>query len=176
MSFLPLFAEEIGLTTAGLFFTAMALTAFISRPFAGLIMDRTGGAKGSNFNVILAVTAMIIAVIIVSGNVITAPAGGRSYFGVGGGFIQSTLMVAVVDSAPASGKGRAIATYWALLIPGVSAGSLFWGLIADACGYRLMYVLAIIPLLAALVVFFAWRSAMRQPATGGDTCMVKISS
>ena len=45
MSFLPLFAENIGLTEAGLFFTAMALTAFLSRPFAGLVWIKSEGRR-----------------------------------------------------------------------------------------------------------------------------------
>ena len=179
MSFLPLFAENIGLTEAGVCFTAMALTAFLSRPFAGLVLDKIRGEKGYSFNVILAVAMMIAAILVVSrATLMSHLLAAGLILGVGNGIIQTTLMVVTVDSAPASKKGREIATYWAFVDSGVAAGSLCWGLVAAACGFRLMYVLAAIPLLAALAVFFTWRSRseVRQSAAGGDACIVKLPS
>ena len=52
ISFLPLYAQEQGLTTAGYFFTAMDVTSLISRFLSGIIIDR-GGRKGYDLNIIV---------------------------------------------------------------------------------------------------------------------------
>ncbi|MDY6825604.1 MAG: MFS transporter [Bacillota bacterium] len=173
MAFLALFAYDIGLTTAGLFFTAMAITTFISRPFAGMIISRAG-RKGYNYNMLLALSMLIISVILLSqATQLHHLVISGLIHGVGSGFNQSTLMVIVADLVPPEKRGRAMATYWASIDSGVSAGSLFWGFVAAAVGYRLMYIFAIIPLGLAFVVFFAWKKIFKGTGPKGRQAELK---
>lgn len=163
MTYLPLFVAEIGLETGGLFFTTMAIANFFVRPITGITIDRLG-LKGCYISIALAGSALITSFIIVSqASILPHLLIGGLIYGVGGGLIQSSLMVIVVESVPASQKGRALATYWASVDLGVSVGSFFWGFIAYTYGYRLMYNFAVIPIMIALLVFFTWRSKKAEP-------------
>ena len=63
ISFLALYAMDLGLTTAGVFFTAQALTTLISRPLSGMIVDRKG-QRGYDLCVMTGSVAVIIAILI----------------------------------------------------------------------------------------------------------------
>ena len=140
----------------------MAIAIFC-RPIAGITIDRLG-LKGCYVSILLAGSALITSFIIISqASILPYLLIGGLIYGVGGGLIQSSLMVIVVESVPASQKGRALATYWASVDLGVSVGSFFWGFIAYTYGYRLMYNFAVIPIMIALLVFFTWRSKKAEP-------------
>ena len=93
ISFLPLYALEQGLTTAGYFFTAMAVTTLISRFLSGIIIDRVGW-KGYDLNIIVGTFSIVSAMVIVAhtGKLLHLIVGGL-FFGLGFGLVQFTLLI-----------------------------------------------------------------------------------
>ncbi len=165
ISFLPLYARQQGLATVGYFFTAMALTTLISRPLSGIIVDRAG-RRGYDISVIISTIATVAAMpVLAQTTSLSHLLWGGSLYGIGFGFIQPTMLALAIRSVPAHKKGAANATFWTAVDMGAATGSLCWGFVAAALGYKILFNLTIIPLLIALLVYFAWRNPTDIAAT-----------
>jgi MFS family permease len=157
VSFLALYALDLGLQTAGYFFTASAITTMAARPLSGYIVDKTG-RKGFNICFGIGTVAPIIALVILAflSSTLHLVIAGLLY-GVCLGFIYSTILIITVRRAPPERKGAANATYWTAVDVGMAVGSMFWGFIAASMGYQLMFILTIIPLAAAIFIYYNYR-------------------
>jgi MFS family permease len=145
LSFLALYTREQGMTSTGLFFTTLAITALISRPLSGRIIDRAG-RKGYDLSVLIGSITIIIAMLIIART--STPfhlIAGGIFYGIGFGFIQPAMLALAISSVPPGKRGAANATYWTAFDIGVAVGSLTWGLVASALGYSAMFNLTIIP-------------------------------
>ena len=169
LSFLPLYARQQGLATVGFFFTAMAVTALISRPLSGIIVDRAE-RKGYDICVIVGVIATVAAMpILAQTTSLTHLLWGGSLYGFGFGFIQPTMLALAIRSVSSHKKGSANATYWTAVDMGAASGSLCWGFIAAAFGYQILFNLTIIPLIIALIIYFTWRNPTDISAVAEQT-------
>ena len=157
ISFLPLYAQEQGLTTAGYFFTAMAVTSLISRFLSGIIIDR-GGRKGYDLNIIVGTSSIVSTMVIVAhtGKLFHLIVGGL-LFGLGFGLVQFTLLILAVNNVPPEKKGSANATYYTAVDLGIAVGSLSWGFVAGL-GYKTMYYLVIIPAVISFSFYYKWKN------------------
>lgn len=157
ISFLPLYAQEQGLTTAGYFFTAMAVTSLISRFLSGIIIDR-GGRKGYDLNIIVGTSSIVSTMVIVAhtGKLFHLIVGGL-LFGLGFGLVQFTLLILAVNNVPPEKKGSANATYYTAVDLGIAVGSLSWGFVAAGLGYKTMYYLVIIPAVISCFIYLKWK-------------------
>ncbi len=157
MSFLALYALDLGLQTAGYFFTSVALTTMIARPLSGYIMDRTG-KKGFDICFGIGTIAPIIAQVIVAflSTTLHLVISGLLY-GLCVGFVYSIILILTVRRAPPEKKGAANATFWTAADVGLAGGSVFWGFIAAAAGYQVMFILTIIPFAIAIFIYYKYK-------------------
>ncbi len=157
ISFLALYTLDLGLQTAGYFFTAMALTTIVARPTSGYIVDKMG-RKGFDICFGVGTAAPIVAVIILAflSSTLHLVIAGLLY-GACTGLITSTILILTVRRAPPERKGAANATYWTAVDVGTAGGSLFWGFIAAGLGYQTMFSLTIIPIAMATFIFYKYR-------------------
>jgi predicted MFS family arabinose efflux permease len=88
---------------------------------------------------------------------------GGIFYGVGFGFLQPLMLTLAISNVSPEKRGAANATFWAGYDIGVALGSVLWGMVAAATGYKLMFNLTIIPLVFALAVYF-FRLPGKQPA------------
>lgn len=157
VSFLALFARQKGMTTAGLFFTFLAIISVLSRPLGGRFIDMKG-KRGYDFVISIGSIAIIICMVVLAQT--SAPwylvLGGILY-GIGFGFLQPSLMALCINSVPADRKGAANATYWTAYDIGVALGSIVWGILSSSYGYSTMFLVNAIPPVIALFVYF-WKS------------------
>jgi MFS family permease len=162
LSFLALFVQEKGMSAAGLFFTVMAITTFISRPLSGIFVDKNGRA-GYDLIVFTGLAAIIAAMIIVAqtSNWWHLLCGGI-LFGIGFGSVQPTMLALCINNVPDNKRGAANATYWTSFDIGIAFGSVLWGIIANYFGYEYMFYLAVVPLLLAMFVYFMNKYAGRR--------------
>jgi predicted MFS family arabinose efflux permease len=72
------------------------------------------------------------------------------------------MLTLAISSVSPEKRGAANATFWIGFDIGVALGSVLWGIVAAAMGYRLMFNLTIIPLVIALAVYF-FRIPKKQP-------------
>jgi MFS family permease len=146
VSFLPLASGVSGnVAAAGLL--AQALTATISRWWAGRRGDRTGHGR-------LLVPALAVA----SAGMITmmwlaAPAAviaGMCLFGIGFGICQNATFALMIGRMPPSGLGTASALWNLAYDAGYGAGPIGFGLVVGHTGYPAAFALTAALLLAAL--------------------------
>ena len=126
-------------------------------------MDRIG-RKGYDLGILIGVLAAIAAVPVLAQttSLLHLVAGGILY-GIGFGFVQPMMLTLAISSVAPEKKGAANATFWTGFDIGVAIGSITWGMVAAAMGYRIMFYLTIIPLVIALVIFFSRRQT-KSPA------------
>lgn len=159
LSFISLYTIQQGMVSAGLYFSAFAISTLVFRPLSGIIIDRKG-EKGYDLVVLVGSLAMIAAILVLTK--LAAPfhlvAGGTLY-GLGFGFIQPTILAQCIKRVPSSRRGGANATYWTAFDIGVASGSTGWGFVANASGYSMMFLLTLIPVVIALAIYFTGRNS-----------------
>lgn len=161
-TFLALFVRQIGLSTAGIFFTATAISALISRPITGTLIDR----KGRRGYDIVAFSGLLIML----WSMIMIPRISSSWYlvligailGLGFGSLQPAMLALSISSVPDERRGAANATFWTAVDIGIALGSVLWGIIANYFGYALMFYMTAIPLIFALLIY--WFSRKQIPA------------
>jgi MFS family permease len=146
VSFLPLAAGVSG-TVAAVGLLAQALTATISRWWAGRHGDRHGHSG-------LLVPGLVIASLGMAAMIwLASPAAvivGMCLFGTGFGIIQNATFVLMIDRMPASGLGTASALWNLAYDAGYGAGPAAFGLFAGHTGYPAGFALTSVLMLAAL--------------------------
>jgi len=154
MSLFPVFAKQQGIPATGLFFAAMSITTLIIRPCTGTFIDKYGelGYK-------LAVTIGGIAICISMFTLSNAASAshlvlGGILYGAGFGMGQPTLLALCIMRATPDRKGAANGTYWTAYDTGIMIGSILWGLVAAATSFKTMFLMNMIPILAAIVIFY----------------------
>ena len=157
LSFLPVYAMKQGVAVTGIYFTAMALTSFLFRPVAGMLVDRKK-EKGYDLAVVAGSLATILAIFVLART--SSPLHlivGGIFYGAGFAYLQTTMLALSVRNLPAEKVGVANATYWTAFDLGIFMGSVAWGLLAAAFGYGAMFYLTIIPVALALLIYFSKR-------------------
>lgn len=163
LSFLVLYAMQKGLTTAGAYFAAMSLTTFVTRPLSGRLTDKLGNRGGYDLLFVTGALAMSIAMPILAQTSTTFHMfAGGILNGVGLGFIQAPLLTLCVRNVPADKKGAANATYWTGVDLGIAIGSVLWGIVAVAVGYRIMFNLATVPMIVAFITYLFFRKTINR--------------
>lgn len=162
-AFVALYVQRLGLnqSTAAWYFLANGLTAIVFRVALGSILDRTN--RGAS-------TALGFAFMLVS---IVLMARGASelelivagvVYAIGYAIASSSLTAMAIDMANPRRRGAAMATFSMANQLGAGIGSALSGAIIEAAGYQAMYVAALLPTFAAIVV--VWLARGQIPATG----------
>ena len=141
---------ELGFSNIGLFFTINAMGILASRLFINQIVNKLGT------NVVVSSGVLIFAASIF-GIAVT-----KTYImliimgflcGVMVGSLLPIVNLLILDSASKSSRGMANAIYYALIDGGYGIGSIMWGQVVVACGYRWIYAYSSISLVVAFLIF-----------------------
>lgn len=149
--FIPIELNSMGAGIWGsAFFAIFALMIIISRPVVGKIYARYGSKfiiyPGLGLFILglfalgLATTPMAI--------ILTAP-----LLGLGYGAAQPAFQALAIQSAPIERAGVSTATYFLALDISVGAGSIILALLANALGYRYLYIIAALVMVIALSLY-----------------------
>lgn len=150
VSFLALYAKQLGIANIGPFFTVYALTLIIVRPVFGKVADR----RGYNIVMIPGLLAVFVTMLLIAnsqalGLLIVAAV----IYGIGFGAVQPTLQAMTVKNVPFNRRGAANGTFYSAFDLGIGLGSGIWGTIAQTFGYSQMYLLASVPALIAFILY-----------------------
>lgn len=134
VSFIALYAQELGIVSAaGYFFSVYSIAILISRPITGKVSDKFG----PNY---IIYPGMIICII---GIILLSQATNTSSFliaalmiGLGLGALQPTLNAIVIESVSPERRGAATATYFMSVDIGIVAGAFIIGTIVKYAGYN----------------------------------------
>jgi MFS family permease len=139
LAFVPLLGFERGISNPGVYFTAVALMSIVFRIIAGRLAD-TYGRFASIIPGLLLATAGLVLVAKASSTETLALAG--IVYGIGSASAIPALEALIIDLAGPDQRGSAMATHWAMVDLGVSAGSIVAGQIAPVIGYGGVFVAA----------------------------------
>ena len=150
-TFMPLFVKDAQINmNPGWFYTAAAISSFISRFLAGRASDRYGRGLFVSGSLVLYIASMAILCTATASSFIIISA---ILEGAGAGILIPTILALVADRSTSKERGRV----FALCIGGFDLGMAFagptLGAFADALGYRSMFALACTLATAALVLF-----------------------
>lgn len=150
LAFAALYGIELGFSNIGLFFTINAMGILASRLFINQIVNKLGT------NVVVSSGVLIFAASIF-GIAVT-----KTYImliimgflcGVMVGSLLPIVNLLILDSASKSSRGMANAIYYVLIDGGYGIGSIMWGQVVVACGYRWIYAYSSISLVVAFLIF-----------------------
>ena len=160
VSFLPLAAGVSGnVAAAGLL--AQALTATVSRWWAGRRGDRSGHARLLVPALAIASSGMVTMIWLASPAALIA---GMCLFGIGFGICQNATFALMIDRMPPSGAGTASALWNLAYDAGYGAGPAAFGLVVNHTGYPAAFALTAVLMLAALPVARRERAMARGTA------------
>src|SRR5690625_189354 len=151
LSFVSVYAEDIGLSSAAsYFFLVFAVLMIASRPYLGRAFDE----KGPKFVLIpsLFVFAAGLALLgfTTSAFVLLLSAG---LIGLGyGSLLPGFQTMAIQTTSPHRG-GHAISTFFIFYDIGIASGAFVWGLISANFGFKSMYLLGAILVVVTALVF-----------------------
>jgi MFS family permease len=145
-AFLPTFAEDLGVTTLSLFYTAYALSAIAVRIAGGRLIDTRGRRAvivPSMFVQVSATGLLALLGALVTRTSVTPVlpvlfvAGLLS--GAAHGFLYPGLAALVTDITPEARRAAVVGVFSAMLLVGQTVGAFTFGWVANAAGYGSMW-------------------------------------
>ena len=152
-TFLPLYAEQLGIEGIEWYFVVFAFSLMIVRAFAGRIYDRRGHKAIFLPGAFLILAAMIDLTLLSNQFMLLLAA---VLFGMGFGSVQPALQAWAVNEAPLHRKGMANATFFSFFDLGVGLGAMFFGLIASTFGYADIYLTAGISVIISMIIYLIY--------------------
>lgn len=161
LSFVPVYAEEIGLaTTASYFFLVFAIVMVVFRPYLGRAFDEKG-AK------IVLVPSLIIFAIglatlgVTNGSIMLLVSAGL--IGLGYGTLLPGFQTLAIQRTTADRSGHAISTFFIFYDLGIALGAVVWGAIIGGFGFETMYsVGAVLILVTAALLYIQLTNQQRK--------------
>src|SRR5262245_48115324 len=145
-TFLPTFAEQLGVRGLGLFYTAYAVAAMLVRVVGGQLIDLRGPRAVIIPSMLVQTVATLVLALVASfisptASVPVLPFLFLAGFLAGGahGFLYPALSALLVDVTPESRRGSAVGTFSSVYLLGNAAGAMAFGYVAHGLGYRAMW-------------------------------------
>jgi MFS family permease len=169
-TFLPTFAERLGVRGLGLFYTAYAGAAMAVRVAGGRLIDTRGRRAVIVPSMLVQATATAVLALV---GAVASPAGAVPVLpflflagilaGGAHGFLYPALSALLMDLTPEARRARAIGTFSSVFLVGNAIGAMLMGLIAHALGYRAMWGVVSAILLAGFLLSRGLRDAPGGP-------------
>lgn len=153
ISFIVLYAKELGIENAGLFFFIYAIGVGISRFTSGKVFDSKGPDGINTFAMSMNAVGFITL------SLIRSPAGFYSsafIIGIGNGIIFPIFQTMVTNIVPANKRGTAISTLFTAFDMGLGAGMVLIGYISDITGLASAYMVNAFIAAIALVYYLLY--------------------
>ena len=165
MAFLPLYARSLGIENIGMFYILAGATSILIRPLLG----RSSDAMGRGPAIALGLGSQLIGITLIALAHGLAPIlAGGFFVALGSSMTGSTTTALAMDLTNPQSRGRGMATYSVSYQIGAGFGAIVAGALADAFGFRAMYVGSIAITLAGFgILVGAWR-LLPRPANGGS--------
>ena len=154
VSFIALYAKELGIDNIGPFFTVYAVALFFTRPFAGKAADKWG----YDTMVIPGICCMAGAMMMLGiSDSMTGFLMAAVLYGLGFGAVAPCLQTLAVIFSPPERRGSANGTYFTGFDLGIGLSSVLWGFVAQAVGYSSMYMWTLAPVTMGLLLYLKYR-------------------
>jgi MFS family permease len=162
--FIVLYGKSLGIANVGWYFTISAFSLLFARIAFGRISDRYGLASILYPGIVLIALAMVLLYFAGMGNAIVLFSAASAVKALGTGAIQPALQAGCLKGVDEKRRGAASCTYYLGADMGQGFAPVFAGMVAGSLGYGSMFVLFIIPLIIAAVLFWVAVSSRKIPA------------
>lgn len=150
ITFLPVYAVEVGIGEFGQFFVVYAIFTFVSRGVAGKLSDKFGRYAVVVPFMVLIFLAMVLLIVLADLAMLWACA---MLFGLGFGAFMPALNAYIIDETRAEERSGALAIFSSAMDIGITAGAVVLGMVSEAAGYAAMYAVSASLVLGGLVLF-----------------------
>jgi len=166
-SFLALYSEAIGLTTAaGFFFLVYSVVIFVTRPFVGRRFDNQGENSVIYPAILIFAIGMGILALATNGSVLLLSA---AVMGIGFGALSASGRALTIKLTPIHRMGQATSTFYIFGDTGLGLGPLICGLLIPVTGYRGMYgVMAGFAVGASIIYHLLYGRHVGRPGSTAD--------
>lgn len=163
LSFVTLFAKDIGIEQTGYFFLVVAISEVLIRFISGPLFDRKGP-----FWVLFptAILCMIGCVLLYYTDSMAMLLLAGAFYGAGFGAMFPALQAWVINLVQPERRGVATATYYNFFDIGIGLGSILLGVVVTMTSYTTMFLLSGILYVLYLAVYFVFVSRQRARAQG----------
>lgn len=137
LSFVPVYAEELGLaTTASYFFLVFAIVMIVFRPYLGRAFDEKGPKFVLVPSLIIFAAGLITLGFTTTSIVLLIAAG---LIGLGYGTLLPGFQTIAIQSTDDHRSGHAMSTFFIFYDLGIAFGAFIWGIIIGGYGYEAIY-------------------------------------
>ncbi len=151
VSFITLYAKELNIANAGIFFMVYGVALLFVRPYAGKIFDKHGPNQIMLIGFISLAASFIVLSIATGSFMFILSA---IIMGIGFGIIQPTLQAMAINRVEPYRRGAANGTIFTALDLGIGIGSILLGLVSNQFGLSYLYLICGFILIIPMVVFF----------------------
>lgn len=150
LTFIPVYAKEVGIGSFDLFFISYTLSALLVRIFGGWIPDKVGKKRAAVPSLFFFALS-VIGISFVSSAIHFIEVG--IVFGLSHGLVYPSIYALVIDLSPEVDRGKAFAICSVSFTFGGMVGSFLYGIVAEFFGFHTMYILAGLVCLVGFFVF-----------------------
>lgn len=152
LSFMNLYAEEIGLVkAASFFFLVYSIAVLVTRPFTGKLVD-TKGANAVMYPTFILYAAGLLLLGVAQNSFMLLLAG--VLIGLGFGNMQSCIQAIAIKVTPVERAGLATSTFYIFMDAGLGLGPYLLGFVVTLLGYQQLYIALSFVVLAAIAVYY----------------------
>ncbi|MCX6230339.1 MAG: MFS transporter [Bacteroidetes bacterium] len=151
--FSSIYAEEIGIKKAGVFFAIYAIGLAISRFFAGKIFDRRGPHKITFYGLASLFIGLVILSLVKNnyGYLLSA-----FIIGIGFGIVFPTFQAMVNHIVPLQKIGAANSTFFTSVDLGIGLGAVITGILAELISLTYTFLVWALIILLAMLIFYSY--------------------
>lgn len=158
-SFIALFCQDTGVGNGGVYFTFQACGATVVRLFAGKAYDKHGEGPLLLLGCLFFLSGLLSVVFAQSSLLFYI---GAFLYGLGYGVTVPAMQTMSLRTVPPERRGAASSTYLVSYDVSFGLGGLLGGVLAKLLGYRPMYCIMALGIVACFVVYMKW--GRKQPA------------
>nr|WP_242941898.1 MFS transporter [Desulfonispora thiosulfatigenes] len=151
ISFITLYAGQLGIQNAGIFFLIYGASLLFVRPYAGKTFDK----KGPNQIMIIGFIALVVSftmLYLANGYLLFVLA--AISMGIGFGIIQPTILAMAINRVEPFRRGAVNGTIFTAMDLGIGLGSIVMGLLSNKLGLSLMYLVCAFLIIIPAIIFY----------------------
>jgi len=153
IAFLKTFVLETGIGSVGLYWTTYTIAAVVLRIFLGSLPERVGPKRVLVVSMVLFAVGLTVLAYAETNRGVGVSGG---LCGLGHGYLFPIMIGIVVDRAPISDRGSALAIFTALFDAGLLIGGPSLGALVHATSYPVMFQTSAAIALASCAIFILW--------------------
>ena len=150
MTFVPIYAQSLGIEDVGLYFTCYSIALLFTRIAGGKLADRYSETLVIIPGMIMMALSFVFLAYATS---LTAFVISGILYGLGLGFVDPILNAIMIKLCPANRRGAGTSTLFTAKDIGGGVGAVIWGFISLNVGFRPVYLYCALSIILAFIAY-----------------------